>query len=689
MSPPRLVELGPDAGGQLRRDRLPGAGPVRHDGRLPGGFPHVGHESPRAHELQRAAGEREMIARPEPGDEVLLDRAERAPPEELDLHRALAHDGADRQPMAHGGHAAPDHVAPVLHHDLAVFGVRAQRVAAVGDEIEHPRPLGAREIAEGVSGAHLVEELVGQEAAAEGHGDRVLRQQIQRPLHRPAGLDPAGLERVARGGHVHQLQRVRRDAGQPAHGAGLVAAPARALDQPPDGLGASDLEHAIHRREVDAEVEGRRADDASELAVAEPVLDPFAGLPVERAVVKRHDPRPVGPGGEQRLVPDLGRGAGVREDERGLALLDGGDDLGQEPEADLPGPREALHRLRNERIDLERLGNQAPEDMAGPRRAGTVQAQQRVARHVEISERGGEPEHAEPGPKAPEARQGELGLHAALGAQQLVPLVDDGQLEMVEQLRRVIAREQERQALGRRDERGREPVPLARADAGRGIAGAGLDGPRKSQVLDGRTERRFGVGRERPEGSDPEDAERWRPGLWGGASRIVSQPFEHRPDPRRVGLAGAGGRVDQAALTGEVGAPGLLLEREGTPVMEPEPLAHALERVAASACHAVSARSGRADRRDRAGGALSGAVGPALRGAGPAEVHRERAAAATRGALVVRAVHDRRWRGGSGAPSSGRPACRPTGCCGRTRRHRCDRTRTAPRWLRSARPRGR
>ena len=309
-------------------------------------LPDVGHEPAHPHELQRPSGEGEVVAGPEPGDEILLHRAERAPAEELHLHRGLAHDRADREPMPHRHHPVGDDVAPVPHDHLAVLGIGSERVAAVGDEVQHPRPLGPGQAAVGVGRADLVVQLVRQEAAAERDGDGVLRQQIERPLDRPARLDPARLERVARRGHVHQLEGVGGHAGEAADGARLVAAAAGALDQPPDRLGAAHLQHAIDRREVHAEVEGRGADDAAQLALAEAILDPFASPPVERAVVQGHDAGPVGPGGQQRLIPDLRCGPRVGEHERALPFLDGGHHLRQEPKPDLPGPREALHRLR-------------------------------------------------------------------------------------------------------------------------------------------------------------------------------------------------------------------------------------------------------------------------------------------------------------------------------------------------------
>jgi hypothetical protein len=121
-----------------------------------------------------------VIAGPETRDEVLLDRAERPTADELDLHRALAYDRADREAMAHRDHPAGDHVAPVLHHDLAVLGVRAQRVAAVGDEVEHPGPLGPGEVAIGVGRANFVEQLAVRNPA-ERDRDGVLRERSRLP----------------------------------------------------------------------------------------------------------------------------------------------------------------------------------------------------------------------------------------------------------------------------------------------------------------------------------------------------------------------------------------------------------------------------------------------------------------------------------------------------------------------------
>ena len=312
----------------------------------------------------------------------------------------------------------------------------------------------------------------------------------------PPRLDLAGLERGARRGHVHQLQRVGRHAGEPAHRARLVPAPPGALDQPAHALRAADLEDAVHRREVHAEVERRGADHAAELALAESVLHPLAGGAVHRAVVQGQDAGPVGPRFEQRLKPDLGGGPGVGEDERGLAFLDRGDHLGEQPEADLSRPGEALHGRGDERIDLERLGDEPLDDSARPRRgrrpSRPSSASRAVSRLPSVAER---PSVRRLGPETTQPRQAELGLHAPLRGHQLVPLVHHDELEVLEQRGRIVAGEQERQALGRGDQRGRQALALAGADAGGGVAGAGLDRPREAEILDRGAKRGLGVGR--------------------------------------------------------------------------------------------------------------------------------------------------------------------------------------------------
>ena len=339
--------------------------------------------------------------------------------------------------------------------------------------------------------------------------------------------------------------------------------------------------------------------------------------------MQRENAGPVGSRRQHRLEPDLGGGPGVGEDERGLALLDRGDHLGQQPQADLPRPGEALHRLGDERVHLQRLGDQPLEDSARPRPAFAVHAEQRVARGIEIAERGGEAQRAEARTKTTETGETELGLHAPLRRHQLVPLVHDHKLEVVEQRGGIVAGEEEREAFGCGDQRRRQALALSRSDPRGRVAGAGLDGPGKPQILDRGAERGLGVAGECAQRSQPQHPERCRRAA-APRGGIVAEPLEHRSHPRGVGLARAGGRVDQSALPGEVGAPDLFLERERLPVVPRKPLANAVDRLAAFALH--HPRRAPSRLRRPAGRLLRALLAPPGR-ARPPEVHRESGAA--------------------------------------------------------------
>ncbi len=169
-----------------------------------------------------------------------------------------------------------------------------------------------------------------------------------------------------------------------------------------------------------------------------------------------------------------------------------------------------------------------------------------------------------------------------------MPFVHHHQLEVLEQLRGIVAGEQERQAFRCGDEGGGKAPALPGSDPGRGVAGAGLDGPGEAEVFDRGEQRGLGVRSECSKRSDPENAQRRAPLGCPPARcplprRIIPHPLQHRPHPGRVGLAGAGGGVDQPALTGEIRPPDLLLELERLPAFGLEPLADALDRLPVAA----------------------------------------------------------------------------------------------------------
>ena len=103
----------------------------------------------------------------------------------------------------------------------------------------------------------------------------------------------------------------------------------------------------------------------------------------------------------------------------------------------------------------------------------------------------------------------ELDQHAALRAHELVPFVDDDEPKVGEDVaarRRASSSSDER--LRRRDERRRQSAALSRAHRGGRVAGAGLERPRDAEIVERLAECFLGVGGERAEWRDPEDAQR-------------------------------------------------------------------------------------------------------------------------------------------------------------------------------------
>jgi hypothetical protein len=97
--------------------------------------------------------------------------------------------------------------------------------------------------------------------------------------------------------------------------------------------------------------------------------------------------------------------------------------------------------------------------------------------------------------------------------------------------------------------------------------------------------------------------------------------------------------VDQATLTGEIGAPDLLLEPKRLPLVPGEPLANAIDRLAPLALYYSRRASPRLPERSPLLRALLAASGSPR----PSQVHREGGTAPA----TSRVSHRGRWRGGS------------------------------------------
>ena len=167
--------------GHLAGQRHLAAGPGRHHALGLGGLAHVGRHVLRAHVLQHAAGEDEAVALVQPRDETFLDGADGAARQPLHLHARVADDGADLQPVAPGdaavGHAPagrrPARRGGTRGRPCRLSPPRSTKASAQSNCRARQRRVGRR-------AAHLVEQRVGLEAAAQRHRHQVLHQHVQR-----------------------------------------------------------------------------------------------------------------------------------------------------------------------------------------------------------------------------------------------------------------------------------------------------------------------------------------------------------------------------------------------------------------------------------------------------------------------------------------------------------------------------
>ena len=488
--------------GQHARQRHAAALPARHDAVVALGQAHVGGHVLQLDQLQGLAGELEAVARTQATDEAFLDRAEAPALGELHGHVAVTGDGADRQPVPECELAIDDAIRAFFVADHAVVvGVVHQRLAALHDEVEHGLPGGGIEVGEGMRAADFREQRIGVEATPERQGHAMLRQDIQRQAWRHSRLDLAGVERLARGGVLDQFQRVGRHAQDVAGFAGTMTRAPGALQQSRHALRAADLDDLVHRREVDAQVQAGGRDHATHAAIAQSL---FGGMPefrVDGAVMQCQHVGVVQPHRLQGLVPQLRLRARVGEQQRAAHTLQARDHALQLRQAQVARPRETLVGLRQQRFQRQRTRLGGVDD----RCIGRVR-QQGVACLLEVAERRRQSPCAQRRRQRPQARQAELQQHAALAAQQFVPLVDDDGAQSAQLFGGFRIRQQQGERFGRDDEYIGLAVARQSLVSRTGVAGAHRHGPRQAERFDRRAQRTRGVVRQCAQRADPQHA---------------------------------------------------------------------------------------------------------------------------------------------------------------------------------------
>src|ERR1700722_16757427 len=135
----------------------------------------------------------------------------------------------------------------------------------------------------------------------------------------------------------------------------------------------------------------------------------------------------------------------------------------------MPRPGKAFGRLRQKRVDDERLVEPSLDQRASRR---VARPEKHALRLLEIAERRRKAPGRDAGAKMAKARERKLGLDAPLVAHEFMPFVDDDKGERSKCLARALLGEHEREAFGRRHEKTRRLSRQRRARASRCAAAA-------------------------------------------------------------------------------------------------------------------------------------------------------------------------------------------------------------------------
>ena len=488
--------------------------------------------------------------------------------------------------LASGGRLVVEAAA----HQLAVAGVGRQALAAVFEKGQAPLPLGICELAEAPAPAHRREGLLGHETRAAGQGYEVLQKHIQRQLGRPAVLHQPGSQPPPHGAQFQQLEGI---GGHEQHLGGAprcVGTASCALQQAGQVLGGADLHHPLHGLKIHTQIQGAGAHHPAQVTGFHPGLDRLALSPIDGAVVQGEEPLHLGAGEPQALVPALGLVAGVGEQQGAHRRIQAGHQLFVHAQSEMAAPGEAIDRVGQQAADRRGALDVGGDDAwfwAGRRRS--THAHCCLRRLVEIADRGADRPGAQARPQLSQPAQAELGLHAALAAHQLVPLVDDHGLQRAEQLWCLGIGKQQAQGFRRCDQDLGGRLELFAALMAAGVAIADGHPQRPAHGADGFLNRQGEIAAQGPQGGEHQQLQAVRR---LGSALLASLSRQHLGDGahhRGIGFPRPRGHLQQAALPREIGLPALVLERHRGPALQAKPGLDRLQH--AQGCCSIRARA--------------------------------------------------------------------------------------------------
>ena len=245
------------------------------------------------------------------------------------------------------------------------------------------------------------------------------------------GVLVAEIVGVERRAALDHLEAIGRDEERLRRLVEAVVGAADALRQPARALRRADIDHQVDVAPVDAEVEGRGADDGAELSRRHRRLDlaPLGG--VERAVMEG-DRIALGVDPPELLEDQLGLAADIDEEEGKPVRRYRGVEIGDGIAAGVARPRHALGRIEDRNVGLGAAGD---DDEVGH---GPGLARQPRPQRIRLGDRRREADRPQPRRQPAEPGQAEGEEVAALAGDERVKLVEDDRVEVGEEARRVV-----------------------------------------------------------------------------------------------------------------------------------------------------------------------------------------------------------------------------------------------------------